>query len=371
MKYRYLTFSFCLFVFLSCNSSQNPDKDPIKETSFAGPALDLAQANRLASLPLKCVLTEFPNKTGQVLSTASDLGTPADLHPAFYGCFDWHSSVHGHWSLVRLLSAFPELAHRDSIVQILQQNINARNIQGEVDYFNRAQEYSYERMYGWAWLLKLQEELDRWQTPEGRQMAEALQPLSDLIVSRYIAFLPKLNYPIRVGTHTNAAFGMSFAMDYALHAANDSLRHAIQTAAVRLYTADKSCPIGWEPDGFDFLSPCLEEAALMSRVLPATEFLDWIDEFLPSLNKKDFSLEVARVSDREDGHLVHLDGLNFSRAWVFYRLARIFPDKFGHLKALGDTHVHHSLPAITDGSYEGEHWLASFALYALSEQATR
>ncbi len=362
------------FIIFSCEKkktdagSEKPKKIMKKSVPEEAVTLDLIQANRLAGLPLKCMQVEYPNKTGQVLNDSADLGTPKQLHPAFYGCFDWHSSVHGHWSLVKLLKDFPELEHRDSIILQLEQNISKQNIQGEMVYFNREQEYSYERMYGWTWLLKLQEELDTWNSDEGKEMAQNLQPLTDLLISRYIEFLPKLNYPIRVGTHTNSAFGMSFAYDYAVHAKNAELKSIITQTARKLYLKDKNCPISWEPDGFDFLSPCLEEVTLMQRILPRDEFLFWINDFLPQLKNRNFSMEVAKVSDREDGHLVHLDGLNFSRAWVFYKLADELPGEYGHLKQEGDKHLAYSLLSITDGSYEGEHWLASFALYALSER---
>lgn len=330
--------------------------------------LDLEQANRLASLPFKCLQNEYPNKTGQVLGTASDLGTPKNLHPSFYGCFDWHSSVHGHWSLVKLLKEFPELDHREEIIQKLKQNLSKENIQGEIKYFNREHEYSFSRMYGWTWLLRLQSELDTWDSEIGKELAENLQPLTDVLVKRYQEFLPKLIYPIRVGTHNNSAFGMSFAYDYAIQSKNESLKTAIEEASKRLYLNDKDCPLSWEPDGFDFLSPCLEEVTLMQRILSKKEFLSWVDVFLPLLKDKEFELEVAKVSDRSDGHLVHLDGLNFSRANVFYRLAKEFPEEYGHLKQEADKHMAHSFPSIVDGSYEGEHWLATFALYAMSER---
>ncbi len=331
-------------------------------------SLDPVQANRLAKLPFGCIQNQFPNKTAQVLSDSADLGTPKSLHPAFYGCFDWHSSVHGHWSLVKLLKDFPNLENRDSILTRIKENISKQNIQKEINYFKREQEYSFERMYGWSWLLKLQSELDSWDSDEGRQLSSNLKPLSDFIVSRYIEFLPKLNYPLRVGMHGNSAFGMGFAWDYAKQSGNEELRLTIDEAARRLYLKDKKCPIEWEPDGFDFFSPCLEVIDLMQRVLPRDEFTFWIDDFMPDLKSKKFKLEPAVVTDRTDGHLVHLDGLNFSRAWVLYRLAKEMPNEYGHLKALGDKHLAYSLPIITDGSYEGEHWLASFALYALSER---
>lgn len=375
MNKRFLIFLVIPFMILSCDEKTQTVEQPGKIEKTVKTVvpedlvtLDSTQANRLATLPLKCIQVEYPNKTGQVLNDSADLGTPRELHPAFFGCFDWHSSVHGHWSLVKLLKNFPELEHRDSIIDQLKLNISKNNIQGELDYFNREQEYSYERMYGWSWLLKLQQELDSWDLEEGKEMAENLQPLSNLIIERYKEFLPKLNYPLRVGTHTNSAFGMSFAYDYAVSSKNEELKLVIEKTARKLYLKDKKCPISWEPDGFDFLSPCLEEVALMQRVLPRDEFQFWISDFLPELKNRNFSMSVGKVSDREDGHLVHLDGLNFARAWVFYRLANEIPTEYGHLKQEGDKHLAYSLPSITDGSYEGEHWLASFALYALSER---
>lgn len=378
MKSKFILISFLVLISFSCKEKEKTQTGDNKTTKVEEVvkekiavelvSLDLAQANRLASLPLKCMQNEYPNKTGQVLSDSADLGSPKALHPAFYGCFDWHSSVHGHWSLVKLLKDFSELEHRDSILKQLNENLSKKNIQQEINYFNRQQEYSFERMYGWTWLLKLQSELNTWDDESGQKLAQNLQPLSDLIVNRYIEFLPKLNYPIRVGTHGNSAFGMSFAYDYAKLSKNKELLDAIEATARRLYLKDKSCPITWEPDGFDFLSPCLEEVDLMLRILPRDEFSFWLAEFLPELKDPKFSMKVAEVSDRTDGHLVHLDGLNFSRAWVFYRLAKANPNEYGHLKAEGDKHLAASLPSIVDGSYEGEHWLASFALYALSER---
>lgn len=378
MKFKFILISFLVMFLFSCEEKEQfqteettpPKVEEVTKEKIAVElvSLDLTQANRLASLPLKCMQNEYPNKTGQVLSDSTDLGSPKELHPAFYGCFDWHSSVHGHWSLVKLLKDFPELEHRDSILTQLSQNLTKTNIQAELKYFNREQEYSFERMYGWAWLLKLQGELDTWEDDVAKQLATNLQPLSDLIVQRYIEFLPKLNYPIRVGTHGNSAFGMTFAYDYAKQNKNEELKFAIETAARRMYLKDKNCPLSWEPDGFDFLSPCLEEVDLMLRILPRDEFTFWIADFMPELKDPKFSMKVAEVSDRTDGHLVHLDGLNFSRAWVFYRLAKSNPNEYGHLKQEGDKHLAFSLPSIVDGSYEGEHWLASFALYALSER---
>ncbi|MDD3003631.1 DUF2891 domain-containing protein [Flavobacterium sp.] len=324
--------------------------------------LTLSQANHLASLPIKCLQQEYPNKLSQLLIDSTELQTPKKLHPAFYGCFDWHSSVHGHWSLVYLLNQFPDLDSRSEIIKKLQVNLSKENIQQEVAYFSKPHEKSFERTYGWAWLLKLQMELSLSKEEYARDLSENLQPLTNLIVGRYIEFLPKLNYPIRSGTHSNTAFGMNLAWDYAVFSKNEALRQNIAENAARLFQNDKDCPLNWEPSGTDFLSPCLEEIGIMQRILTPKMFLAWVKEFAPQLFNKKLVWDVARVSDRKDGHLVHLDGLNFSRAWNFYYLINQFPKDFSHLEKLANNHFAFSLPSVVDGNYEGEHWLASFAL---------
>ena len=360
--------SFILIVgFWACqnNSATEPEPAttaPSKNTNT--PILDLAQAEHLAVLPLQCIIQEYPNKLGQVLSGDQDLLPPKTLHPAFYGCFDWHSSVHGHWSLVRLLKQFPEMEGRDSIVGLLLENISEENITREVDYFFRAHEKNYERTYGWAWLLKLAEELHTWKSPNARILEQNLQPLTDLIVNKYLEFLPKLNYPIRVGTHSNTAFGLAFAYDYAVTLKVDTLVNLIGQRAKDFYLNDTDCPMRLEPGGYDFLSPCLEEVDIMRRILKEDEFNTWIDKFLPQLTQPDFHLEPGIVSDRTDGHLVHLDGVNFSRAWCFYGLAKT-NSRFSHLSVLADEHVNYSLPNLVGDDYMGGHWLASFAIMAL------
>lgn len=326
--------------------------------------LNLEQASRLAALPLACMQTDYPNKLGQTLGSESDLGEPMELHPAFYGCFDWHSAVHAHWSLVKLLKMFPQLDAADEIRLKLAENIRADNIKTEVEYFNRSEENSYERTYGWAWLLKLAEELHTWDDPLARELSLNLQPLTELIAERYKAFLPKLVYPIRVGEHSNTAFALCFAWDYANTIGDSSLLALIEDRARDFYLGDMACPLDWEPSGFDFLSPCLEEIDLMRRVLNEDEFKQWISDFAPQLLHSDFILEPGQVSDRSDGKLVHLDGLNFSRAWVLYGLVRQY-SSYTHLLPIADAHINYSLPKLAGDSYEGGHWLGSFALYAL------
>ncbi len=358
---------------LSCNTSNEkkqgiPEAEPVEIAKV--PVLNLEQANTLAELPLHCINTEYPNKLSQTLGSDADLKSPTALHPAFYGCFDWHSSVHGHWSLVRLLKSFPNIDNARDIKQKLLQNISKNNIEAEVAYFHGKHNKSYERTYGWAWLLKLAEELHTWDDETARILETNLQPLTNLIVEKYIAFLPKLNYPQRLGTHTNTAFGLSFAYDYASTVNNNTLKLAIETRAKDFYMNDKGCPITWEPSGSDFLSPCLEEAALMKRILPIEMYKPWLNNFLLQLGDKNFNIETGKVSDRTDGHLVHLDGVNFSRAWSLNKIAENLPE-YNHLKNIANHHINYSLPSIFGDSYEGGHWLGSFAIYSLNSIANK
>lgn len=357
-------YTLLLIVFLiACKSSENKEENAI--TTVPVQELNLKQANKLATLPVGCINVEYPNKLNQVIGSDEDLKSPKELHPAFYGCFDWHSSVHGHWSLVSLLKQFPDLENASSIKQQLLTNISKENIKTEVAYFYEKYNKSYERTYGWAWLLKLVEELHTWDDEVARELQNNLQPLTNLIVEKYIEFLPKLKYPIRVGEHTNTAFGLTFAWDYANTLNNNELKELITKRAKDFYLKDVDCPISWEPSGYDFLSPCLQEAAIMKRILPKEEFKVWFGEFLPQLKDEQFKFEVGKVSDRKDGKLVHLDGVNFSRAWALNKIIKDLP-AYNHLKNIANKHINYSLPSIVGDSYEGGHWLGSFAIYALN-----
>ena len=316
-------------------------------------------------MPLHCVDTEYPNKLNQTIGKDEDLKTPKELHPAFYGCFDWHSSVHGHWSLVALLKKFPNAKSAVEAREKLKVSLTKENILGEVAYFDGVYNSSYERTYGWAWLLKLAEELHTWDDDLARDLEKNLQPLTDLIVQKYKDFLPKLKYPIRVGEHTNTAFGLTFAWDYANTLKAESLKSLLEKRAKDFYLKDSECPLSWEPSGFDFLSPCLQEAAIMKRVLPKSKFKKWLSEFLPQLKNKDFTFSVGEVSDRSDGKLVHLDGVNFSRAWALNKIIIDLPE-YNHLKKIAFEHINYSLPNVVGDSYEGGHWLGSFAVYSLN-----
>jgi hypothetical protein len=304
---------------------------------------------RFAKLALACVQREFPCNPGHVLESAADLRRPRDLHPAFYGCYDWHSAVHGHWLLAHLGRCFPSLEECGSIRRVLQDHLSLKNLEIEAAYL-RAHP-AFERPYGWAWLLKLAQELAGWD--EG--LHANLQPLVEVIEAHYLEWLPKQTYPIRSGTHTNTAFGLSFALDYAGFSKRPLFEKIIRKKSLEYFSADRDYPAAWEPGGNDFFSPCLVEADLMRRVLAPSAFSKWFRAFLPRIPG---SLATpAKVSDRSDGQLAHLDGLNLSRAWCFFRLGK---------KDLGKKHLAAGLKHVASGSYAGEHWLASFAAYALS-----
>ncbi len=351
---------FISFLF-SCQPTNKIEKESFKPTK-----LTLAIANQLANLPLKCIEQEYPNKLGQVITSETDLQTPSNLHPSFYGCFDWHSAVHGHWSLVKLLKKFPDLEKSESIRALLRKRLSKDNITQEIAYFDKKHNKTYERTYGWAWLLKLAAELHTWNDPLARELENNLQPLSDLIAKKYMEYLPKLKYPIRVGTHSNTAFGLSFAYDYAITTKDEAFIDLIKLRAKDFFLNDVGCPIDWEPSGYDFLSPCLEEIDIMRKVVPKEEFIVWINKFLPKITQNDFYMTLGEVSDRTDGHLVHLDGVNFSRAWCIYDLAKNYKE-FDHLKVVANEHINYSLANLVDDDYEGGHWLASFAINALTE----
>lgn len=367
-----LTLLFCFLLLISCNEKIDKEKTNTNTTAqveikqHKAPVFEISEATALLELPLHCVETEYPNKLGQVIGSAKDLGQPKELHPIFYGCFDWHSAVHGYWSMVTLVSKFPELDKTDDVKKILKNNITKENVAREVAYFEKKINSTYERTYGWAWLLKLAQALQEWEDPMAAELAENLQPLTNLISQKYKDFLPKLVYPIRVGEHTNTGFGLSFAYDYAVAVNDHTLKTAIEKRARDFFLMDENCPIHWEPSGYDFLSPCLEEIDIMRRVLPKDEFLPWLNTFMPQLASRNYQLAVGEVGDRTDGKLVHLDGLNFSRAWVFYGLANEYSE-YEHLKNIANAHVAYSYPNLVGDSYEGGHWLGSFAIYALSQ----
>ncbi|HEV8368633.1 MAG TPA: DUF2891 domain-containing protein [Pyrinomonadaceae bacterium] len=330
------------------------------------------EASHFAALALKCVNRELPNKPEHVMNSAADVQSPKTLHPVFYGCYDWHSSVHGHWMLVRLLKTFEKLPESQQIRKALNANLTAENVRVEAAYMTQPNRQSFERTYGWAWLLKLAEEVHSWDDPDGDNWAEALQPLVDVIVKSYKTFLPKQTYPIRTGVHPNTAFGLAFALDYA-RAIGDRDFEALLVERSRTYFGkDTNYPGAWEPGGEDFFSAALMEADLMRRVMKPTEFATWFHRFLPQTaqGKPATLLEPAIVTDRSDPKLVHLDGLNLSRAWSMRSIANALPAKAPARAALSKSATRHATAAlahVASGDYAGEHWLASFAIFLLTK----
>jgi hypothetical protein len=325
-------------------------------------------ADRFARIALGHVGREFPNKLDQVLSGPGDLASPRALHPIFYGSFDWHSSVHSHWLLARVLRRFPEVGAAGAIRDWLNSAFTPARATGELAFLARPSAAGFERPYGWGWLLMLQAELEAHGTDEGRRWAEVLRPLSWAFEARFLAWLPRATYPTRVGTHGNSAFALALAHRYAPFAAGPVFGQALGAAARRWYGEDRGAR-PFEPSGADFLSPTLMEAECLRLMLPADEFAAWFARFLPDLADGEPAalFEPAIVSDRSDGQIAHLDGLNLSRAWCWGHLATVAsPSLQPPLAAAAERHLAAALPHLAE-HYMGEHWLASFALLALDE----
>ena len=337
-------------------------------------ANDPAVLDRFARLALDCVHREFPNKISRTVDTADEMGTPRELFPTFYGCFDWHSSVHGHWLLVRLLRVSPDDAPwREEAIAKLDQSFAPENLAGELANFNRPARGSWERPYGWAWYLQLATELREWDDPKAKEWLAVIQPLEAEIVAATKAWLPKLAYPIRLGTHNQSAFAMTLMHDWAVAAGDDEFRKLIESRARDYHLDDVDCPLAYEPSGEDFLSPCLMEADLMRRVLSPPDFARWLTDFLPQIPEGGGAdwLEPGVVLDASDGKLVHLDGVNSSRAWNLRNIARALPDtdpRRASLAAAAAAHEAVGVAAVSDEHYSGSHWLASFATYLLTDR---
>ena len=325
-------------------------------------------AGKFARLALSHVTREYPNKLDHVLSGPEDLRSPHELHPIFFGSFDWHSCVHGYWLLATVLRLFPDISEARHIRELFAEQITALNVKSEVEYLGQPLRGTFERPYGWAWLLMLAAELNRHGTENGRRWSERLKPLADVFAARFLDFLPRATYPIRVGTHFNSAFAITLALEYAEVTSSDALRSTLLNKARTWYGNDIDCQ-AWEPGGDDFLSPALMEAECMRRVLSTDDFLAWLDRFLPRLADRGPAtlFEPATVSDRGDGKIAHLDGLNLTRAWCWRSLAATWSDSDPRraiaLDAV-DVHLAASMPYVA-GDYMGEHWLATFALLAL------
>ncbi len=324
-------------------------------------------AAEFAGLALAGVAREWPHSFQHVARGPADVRSPRELHPAFFGCLDWHSAVHGHWMLARLLRLFPKLPSAGRIRAALNGSLTEEHIAAELAYFRAPGRGSFERPYGWGWLLALAAELREGRDPCARQWSRAVRPLERFIAERFCGYLPRLPYPVRSGVHSNTAFALTLALDYARATGHRRLDAVIVTKSLEFFREDAAAPVELEPSGEDFLSPSLTEADLVSRVLPAAEFRRWLARFLPQLSRGEpFALlKPPRVHDRRDPKQVHLDGLCLSRAWAYCRMAPLVPLS-DNVRIAAGRHAHAGLERVSSGDYAGEHWLASFAVYLLT-----
>jgi hypothetical protein len=348
-------------------SAAAPEEATPPDSSF-----DQKAAERFAKLALACVHKEYPNKIAHVLNSDADVAPPRKLTPAFCGCYDWHSSVHGHWLLVRLVRTFPNASFAKDARAALKQGLTAENLKQEAAYIKGPGRSSFERPYGLSWLLQLCAELREWDDPDAKEWLANLKPLEDAAVERLTSWLPKLSNPVRIGEHDQTAFGLGLMFDYARTAKNDSFAKLVRDSAKKFFLADKNCPLNYEPSGEDFLSPCLGEADAMRRVLPQKEFANWLKNFMPQIpvgregSENVDWLKVAVSPDPSDPKLAHLDGLNLSRAWMLEGIVSALPQddpRRTALEAAADAHRDAGLAAVTGEHYEGGHWLGSFAVY--------
>jgi hypothetical protein len=356
-----------------CVQAENAAYQKSPEGSpFAG-RFDAHAAERFAKLALQCVHKEYPNKISHVLNSDADVAPPHKLTPAFCGCYDWHSSVHGHWLLVRLLRTFPDAPFAKAARDALKESLTAENLKAEAAYLRAEGRASFERPYGLAWLLQLCAELREWDDSEAREMLANLRPLEDAALERLTTWLPKLSHPIRIGEHNQTAFALGVILDCARVKNDGGVAKLAADSARKFYLSDKNCPLAYEPSGEDFLSPCLGEADVMRRVLTQTEFAKWLTQFLPQIPRTATAdwLPVAISPDPSDPKLAHLDGLNLSRAWMLEGILSALPADDPRRPALAsaaEAHRHAGLAAVTGEHYEGGHWLGSFAVYLTTQR---
>ena len=363
--------AFIILVSVIMSAAAMAQDEPQKPAG--APVFDARAAERFANLALACVHKEYPNKISHLMNSDEDVAPARKLTPAFYGCYDWHSSLHGHWLLVRLVRKFPDAPFAAPAMAAVKQSITPENIGQEVKYLKGEGRASFERPYGLAWLMTLGQELREWNTPEAQELSRTLKPLEDAARARIMTWLPKLANPIRIGEHNQTAFSLGLMLDAARQAGDTEFASLIERKAREFYAKDDSCPVNYEPSGEDFLSPCLGEADLMRRVMDADQFAKWLTSFAPELGVTGATPMFRAVAspDPSDPKLAHLDGLNLSRAWMLEGIASALPAKdrrASAFRAIASEHRQAGLAAVTGTHYVGGHWLGSFAVYLVTQR---
>ena len=367
--------SICIISLIaSCSSDKKNYSSLLKSLpNVTAPILNETRAIELVNLSLKCVDKKFPYKIGYLFNDPRWIKPHYEVTPSFYGCWDWHSAVHGHWTMIKILKLFPDISVKDEIRLKLRKNLSKERLEAEYRFFNDNDfTKTFERTYGWAWLMKLYSELKTWEDIEGQNWAKNMRPLVDLLSKKTINYLKVLTSPLRPGTHVNTAFSFSLMHDYAIETNDNDLLISIKKFSKKYFDSDKDCPTDYEPSGTDFLSPCLAEAESMSKIMDKKQFSRWLKSFFPPLLDKKFSplLSPPLVLDPKDPGIGHLIGLMFHRAWTMNQLASVLPsyddrrDIFTRLSAI---HAKAGYDIMFDSGYGGEHWLATFAVYMMSE----
>jgi len=353
-----------LCIAFACSRGEKASE--MADSASACPAIDATMAAELAALTLKCADIEYPNKQCYIYEKEEDIKPTRFNNPAFFGCFDWHSAVHGHWTMVKLLKTFPDLPNGNAVRAKLSEHLTAEKISAELAYFKSSLGKTFERTYGWAWLLRLAAELEEWNDPDAVKWRDALRPLARHIAEKTRDYLPRLSFPVRTGVHGNLAFSLVHMLDYARTVKDTELERIIVSRARDFYLADTACPVAYEPSGVDFISPCLAEADLMRRVLPQKEFAVWLTSFLPDPSSPAFKNLATPpiVLDKKDYAIGHLIGLMFHRAWSFHGIAAALPagdQRRSAYERLVGKHCAQGFHNMKDAGYGGEHWLATFA----------
>ena len=354
-----------VFVLFSCAPKSEVAQEIIKL-----PVLSESKASDFVDLSLHCVDRPYPYKIGYRFPSEDWVKPHKEVHPSFYGCWDWHSAVHGHWAMIKVLKMFPDIEEQDSIRMKLRANLTRENLEAEYNFFAKEDfTKGFERTYGWAWLLKLYEELSTWEDAEGQEWSQNMQPLAEILSEKTIDYLSALSSPLRPGTHKNTAFSFGLMVEYAETVGDEALLEAMKVFSMKYFSKDVNCPTAYEPSGTDFISPCLAEAAVMTKILAKEQYLTWYEDFLPQIGSSEFNSikNPPIVLDKEDPNIGHLIGLMFQRAWCLKQIASVFEDsdpRKPRLLEIAKDHIEAGESIMFDSGYGGAHWLATFAIYA-------